>query len=77
MKSDSKPQLIIISDLWGFQNANWIKYYQEALNEKYSITLFDSRELAGIDPKLDEEKAIHEQFINGGIQRAVEKLRHN
>ncbi len=36
--------------------------------------MLDARLLAGIDHKLKEEQTIHIQFVNGGIDRAVEKL---
>ena len=69
-----KSTLIILSDLWGFQNADWVKYYFEELDSRYQINLLDVRELGEIDPKLDSEESIHQEFIDKGIDKAVDKL---
>ncbi|MEM6831216.1 MAG: alpha/beta hydrolase [Bacteroidota bacterium] len=69
-----KSALIILSDLWGVQHSEWIKYYYEELKDEFEVNFLDSRALAGIDPDLDSEKSIHEQFIAKGIDVAVYRL---
>jgi len=34
-----KRQLIILSDLWGFQKSEWIKYYTELLEPHFNIII--------------------------------------
>ena len=70
-----KPTLVLLSDLWGFQNAEWLDHYQHELNDRYAIKLLDSRTLAGIDPSITEEQQIHHQFVHGGIDRAIQQLK--
>lgn len=69
-----KPKLFILSDLWGFDDASWIENYTELLKSDFQLTLYDSRKLAGIDKTNLGEKKLHSKFVNGGINRAVNKL---
>lgn len=69
-----KSRLVILSDLWGYTNNEWMTAYTYALQDEYSISYYDCRELAGIDLELKEESVIHSAFVNGGIERAVENL---
>jgi len=72
-----KPKLAILSDLWGTRNCEWVQYYQETLGVRYEVQFLDSRELAGIHLDLDSEQAIHQQFVQGGIDIAVNTLLKN
>ncbi len=67
-----KRRLVILSDLWGFQKPEWIKYYTELLEPHFNIVLYDSCDLAGIQTNTKEE--IHQQFVKFGIEKAVEKI---
>jgi hypothetical protein len=69
-----KLKLLILSDLWGFDNLPWIKNYEELLKSDFQLIFYDSCELAGIDKTDLTEKELHSQFINGGINIAVNKL---
>lgn len=67
-----KPRLLLLSDLFG-GNPEWIQYYIEILELKFDVQYYDVLKLAQIDSSSDE-KEIHNQFLNGGIEKAVNNL---
>ncbi len=67
-----KPRLLLLSDLFG-GNPKWIQNYIEILEPKFDIQYYDVLKLAEIDLLVDE-KEIHNQFLNGGIEKAVTNL---
>ncbi|WDF63972.1 alpha/beta hydrolase [Flavobacterium sp. KACC 22763] len=67
-----KPRLLLLSDLFG-GNPEWIQNYIEILEIKFDVQYYDVLKLAQIDSSSDE-KEIHNQFLNGGIEKAVNKL---
>lgn len=70
-----KNKLIILSDLWGETDNNWIAYYTTFLKEKFAnILVYDVCKLAEIDISSNEESIIHQQFIEKGIDKAVKNL---
>lgn len=69
-----KPRLIILSDLWGKAQSDWIKFYQKKLRPFYKITFYDCRKLGNLDENHSTEKEIHQGFVHGGIDQAVQKL---
>lgn len=69
-----KTRLLILSDLFGGENPEWVKLYTEILQSKFDIQYYDVRELANISLECITEADIHNQFLNGGIDRAVENL---
>ncbi len=69
-----KARLIILSDLWGKEKSDWLEFYLKKLNSTFQIRFYNSCELAGIDKSDFREHKIHEQFVNGGIDKAVEQL---
>jgi len=69
-----KPKLLILSDLFGGQHPEWINYYRNTLRSKFEIQYYDVLELANIDASNLTETDIHKQFLNGGIDKAVETL---
>lgn len=69
-----KLKLLIISDLWGFDNSLWINNYAKLLESDFELLFYDACELAEIDTTNLTEKEIHSKFINGGITNAVAKL---
>ncbi len=73
--STERKKLIILSDLWGSKNIDWVYNYVLELRNKFEIIFYDVRELANIDSSIEEEELIHNEFVNGGIDRAVEKLK--
>ena len=68
------PKLLILSDLFGGQHPEWINYYTNTLESKFEIQYYDVLELANIDAFNLTETDIHKQFLNGGIDKAVETL---
>jgi hypothetical protein len=71
-----KPRLIILSDLWGKGKSEWVKMYEEILKSYYDIKFYDCCELGEVDTSDYSEVKLHEQFVNGGIEAAVDKLIH-
>lgn len=67
-----KPRLLLLSDLFG-GNPEWIQNYIEILETKFQIQYYDVLKLAEIDSLIDERE-IHNQFLNGGIEKAVTNL---
>jgi pimeloyl-ACP methyl ester carboxylesterase len=69
-----KPRLIILSDLWGKEKSDWVSGYVELLNDKFEIQYYDCCDLGEIDKTNYTEENLHSQFVNGGIEKAVESL---
>lgn len=67
-------KLIILSDLWGNLKSDWISNYASILENYFEITFYDCCELANINLSDYSEGKIHQQFINGGIDSAVNTL---
>ncbi len=72
-----KEKLIILSDLWGREKSSWLDHYTPVLEEKFHIVFYDSCELGEIDTSDYRQDHLHAQFVNGGIEKAVEKLRRS
>ena len=69
-----KPRLIILSDLWGVEKSEWIKYYIENLNLKFEIQFYDCCDLGKVNKSDYVEEILHKQFVNNGIEIAMERL---
>lgn len=69
-----KPSLVILSDLWGKNQSDWWNSYTELLKDRFVLTFLDSGELAEISSTVIAEEKRHQQFVNGGIDRAVQQL---
>jgi pimeloyl-ACP methyl ester carboxylesterase len=69
-----KPRLLILSDLWGKEKSDWVLDYVELLKNKFEIQYYDCCELGEIDKADYTEENIHNQFVSGGIEKAVEHL---
>ncbi|NMM47828.1 alpha/beta hydrolase [Marinigracilibium pacificum] len=67
-------RLIILSDLWGKEKSNWLINYTSVLNSEFDITFYDSCDLGGINKSEYTIENIHNQFVNGGIEKAVKTL---
>ncbi len=67
-------RLVILSDLWGEKKSEWLINYTQVLKEYFNIVIYDCCELARIDKSSYTEKSLHNQFVNGGIERAVKEL---
>ncbi|HSD07170.1 alpha/beta hydrolase [Flavobacterium sp.] len=69
-----KLRLLILSDLFGGKNPKWLKAYLEILESKFDIQYYDVLELGEIDVSDSNEMDIHNQFVNGGIDKAVQNI---
>lgn len=69
-----KERLIIISDLWGREKSQWSINYSRILETKFEVELYDSCELGQIDKSDYTQESLHKQFVDGGIEKAVENL---
>ena len=71
---NSRPRLILLSDLWGKGKSNWVTQYTTLLKKHFDVRYYDSCELAAVDKNDYTEEQLHSQFINSGIDKAVEAL---
>ncbi len=69
-----KPKLIILSDLWGKEKSDWISGYVELLTDKFEIHYYDCCELGNVSKVDYAEVVLHNQFVNSGIEKAVNNL---
>jgi poly(3-hydroxyalkanoate) synthetase len=69
-----KPKLIILSDVWGKEKADWVLGYVELLKDKFVIQYYDCCELGCVDKTIYTQEILHNQFLNGGIEMAVANL---
>jgi hypothetical protein len=67
-------KLVILSDIWGNYENIWVENYIKNLEKYFEIQFYDSSKLAQIDTNELNEKKIHNQFIDFGIDKAVENL---
>ena len=70
----SKPRLVFLSDIWGVAKSKWIEYYVLSLSPYYDLHYYDVCELAKIDTTICLVEGLHQQFINGGIERVVNQI---
>lgn len=76
-KGNKLRRLIVLSDLWGKSKSDWFAQYETILKSQYEIIFYDCRELAEIHLSDLTEDQIHQQFTNGGIEKAVKALIEN
>lgn len=74
MTNDNKQRLILISDLWGIADADWIIHYTSILENHFDLQFYDSCDLGNIDKANFTADDLHHQFINGGTEKAVSNL---
>jgi len=72
-----KQKLLIFSDLWGTKKATYLPQYTDLLQPKYDIQFVDCCQLGQVDTSNYTQDNLHQQFINGGIDLAVENLLKN
>lgn len=73
-KQFMKERLIIISDLWGREKSEWLINYTRILETNFSVLFYDSCELGQIDVSNYTQENLHKQFLDGGIERAIDQL---
>ncbi|KIA90422.1 hypothetical protein [Kaistella jeonii] len=74
MNESNKQRLIILSDLWGAEKSDWIKYYTSILERYFEIKFYDSCVLGDVSKEKYSEEKLHHQFVNGGMEKAVQNL---
>ena len=70
----SKQKLLLISDLWGREKSEWIIHYTSILEHHFELKFYDSCELGAVNKISYTSESLHNQFINGGIEKAVANL---
>lgn len=60
--------------MWGTQQKEWTSIYMDALSHRYNITCYDCHELGGVDMSTSDQEIIHKQFVDFGIENAVQRL---
>lgn len=74
---NKKEKLLILSDLYGTKNSQWITSYLDGLNPHFEIEFLDSQVLGKVSSKNNSEEEIHKEFISFGIENAVQNLVQN
>jgi pimeloyl-ACP methyl ester carboxylesterase len=69
-----KRRLVVLSDLWGWERADWLTYYLDQLQGVYDITCYDSCSLGNVSTTDRNEATLHAQFMDGGLETAVSRL---
>lgn len=69
-----KEKLIILSDIFGTRNSQWIQQYYELLSLTFNVRIYDILELAGIENDNLTKDEIHKNMLSGGIDMAVQEL---
>ena len=67
-------KLVILSDLWGKKKSDWVNNYIAILKDFFDIDFYDCCDLGKIDKAEMIEENLHQQFVNNGIETAVETL---
>ncbi|MEH0158505.1 hypothetical protein V6R21_30915 [Limibacter armeniacum] len=67
-------RLIILSDLWGKEKAEWTQLYTSVLDNTFDIQYYDCCELGNVNKADYTEASLHQQFVNGGVEKAVQSL---
>ncbi|GAA4116321.1 hypothetical protein GCM10022393_16900 [Aquimarina addita] len=69
-----KPRLLVLSDLWGVRNVEWLKVYYKLLSPIFEVEIYDSCVLGDVEIAHKLEATIHNEFVTTGIEAAVRKL---
>lgn len=70
----SKPRLVILSDIYGLIQPDWVNDYINLLSPHFEVQYYDSRVLGGVDLEIRKGEEIHHQFIDFGLKKAVNTL---
>lgn len=69
-----RQNIWILSDIDTKANDKWIKEYQNCLSLAFNVKYFNIRELAGIAIDTEDIEAVHRDFIDFGIAKALKYL---
>ena len=67
-------RLIVLSDLWGIARSQWWSYYKKSLQQHFEVEWYDCCKLGEIDLGDYDQDKLHQQFLAGGLDRAVGSL---
>ncbi len=67
-------RLIVLSDLWGIGRSQWWAYYEQPLRNHFEVEWYDCCQLGDINLSNCEQEKLHQQFLAGGLERAVSGL---
>ncbi|MFK7947897.1 MAG: alpha/beta hydrolase [Saprospiraceae bacterium] len=70
----TKPRLLILSDLFGQSKNNWENTYIQHFQNDFEIKYYDCCELGNVDKTIYTQENLHQQFVNFGIEKAVDNL---
>ncbi len=74
MNKNNRQRLIILSDLWGKEKSDWVTYYTSLLEDCFEVKYYDSCVLGNVDKSAYSEEKLHNQFVDGGIAKAVKNM---
>ena len=69
-----KPLLVLLSDLWGAESSAWWQHYTDLLSPYHKLLWLDSCALGSINTAPYAQEHLHQQFVAGGITKAVDTL---
>lgn len=69
-----KQKVVILSDIFGEKNKEWISPYLSFLKQNFSVHFYNCIALAEMENLEFNKASIHEAFIEKGIDKAVENL---
>ena len=69
-----KKEIVIISDLWGKQKSEWLSHFIHYLHPNFYLKFYDACKLGGIQTAPYSKENLHSQFVEFGIEKAVDNL---
>ena len=67
-------KFLVLSDLHGTNEAYWMLLFNHVLGKKHEVKILDSCTLADISTEDTSPDERHFEFVNGGIDKAVNQL---
>lgn len=67
-------ELTVLSDIWGAKDTQWFDHIRSIVSDKVPIEFCDSSELGKVEVRGHSEQEIHQQFLEFGIDNAVNEL---
>jgi len=69
-----KKEIVVISDIWGKSKSDWFEKFDEKLGDDYLVRYYDACQLSKVETEPYEQERLHHQFVQFGINNAVDKL---
>lgn len=70
-------EIVVVSDMWGEVKSQWFSLFLELVPANISLRYFDSSKLGNVNLEQNDEEQIHNQFVEFGIENAVNTLLAN